>query len=72
MWIRCPNGVPTIVHDEAHITRLLNEGGELIPDPTEPEVVPLQTETVAVEDVPPISTNAPEVTTKKQGRQRNR
>lgn len=68
MWIRCPNGVPTIVHDEAHITRLLNEGGELMPEPTAPEVAPLLTETV--ESVPPASTSTREVTKPKQGRQR--
>lgn len=32
MWIRCPNGVDTIVNDQDHIKRLLGEGGMPIPD----------------------------------------
>lgn len=36
MWIRCPNGLDTLVHHEDHIRRLLAEGGVEIPDPTLP------------------------------------
>lgn len=39
MWIRCPNGVDTLVHHEDHINRLLSEGGIEIPDPTLSPVV---------------------------------
>lgn len=36
MWIRCPNGLDTLVHHEDHIKRLLAEGGVEIPNPTLP------------------------------------
>jgi hypothetical protein len=39
MWIKCPNGVDTLVLDPDHVKRLLNEGGQEIPDPTIVQVV---------------------------------
>lgn len=33
MWIRHSNGVVVLVHNEAHIKRLLAEGGEEVADP---------------------------------------
>lgn len=44
MWIRLPNGRTELVLNDAHITRLLSEGGVEVPDPTvaqqEPEPAP--------------------------------
>jgi len=34
MWIKCPNGVDTLVHNPDHIARLLAAGGIEISDPT--------------------------------------
>lgn len=50
MWIKCPNGVDTLVHDPDHVKRLLNEGGVEIADPRIAQPEPEQAETAQESD----------------------
>lgn len=79
MWIRCPNGVDTIVHDDAHIKRLMAEGGMPLPDHAEEILPQLEDQVVEVSPLPLLEDRAVEIvplpliqnaTGKKPGRSR--